>query len=161
MNKFKIILLAGLATVFFTACGGGDDPSATPKNVIGTWDYLQQSESGSCGMRYLSWGTVVIESLDGDNTKIGNITLQGNATSLINGVCTEYTINKIDTTQRGTTSDHYETGDISRLISIDYGVPKQSIGGGWWEENKMSSAVTYTNGDVISYFIHHGAVTPH
>ena len=82
MKKIITILLAGLATLFFTACGssGGGDSTPPPApitvNLIGTWDYMVTSQGSVCdGM--LAQGIEIIEPLNGDTTLIGNILLEG------------------------------------------------------------------------------------
>ncbi len=82
MKKITTILLAGLATLFFTACGssgGGDStppPAPVTVNLIGTWDYQTWTTNSNCD-GLLAQGVKIVESLDGDMTIMGNTLTQG------------------------------------------------------------------------------------
>jgi len=86
MKKLTAVLLAGVATLFFTACGGGGGGNSTPPpepepepivvNVIGTWDYAVTTQNSICD-GLLAQGVEIIESLNGDTTKIGDIIVSG------------------------------------------------------------------------------------
>ncbi len=82
MKQITTILLAGLATLFFTACGssGGGDSTPPPApitvNLIGTWDYQTWTTNSTCD-GLLAQGVKIVESLDGDMSRMGNTLTQG------------------------------------------------------------------------------------
>lgn len=96
MNKLTMILSAGVATLFFTACGGinanDDDTERLSSeglqipgqitqlpiavNAIGTWNYQIWTFNTPCD-GLLAQGTKVVDSMNGDITKMGNTLTQG------------------------------------------------------------------------------------
>ena len=81
MKKIITILLAGLATLFFTACGSSSSdtppaPAPITVNLIGTWDYTTWTTNSTCD-GLLAQGVKIVESLDGDMTRMGNTLTQG------------------------------------------------------------------------------------
>ncbi len=81
MKQITTILLAGLATLFFTACGSSSSdtppaPAPITVNLIGTWDYATWTTNSNCD-GLLAQGVKIVESLDGDMTTMGNTLTQG------------------------------------------------------------------------------------
>ncbi len=79
MNKM-MILLSGLAILFFTACGvgdggdGGNTPAQVTVNVLGDWNYALFTQNSVCD-GLLAQGLEIIDDLNGDTSKIGDITV--------------------------------------------------------------------------------------
>jgi len=131
MKKTIQLLLIGLTTLFFTACGGGSN-STNPSvkvNLIGIWDTQIAMQNSICD-GLLAGGIEIIEGLDGSNTTIGNIILDGTNFALDSHQnCYLASVHKIDTSARGTgsimTEDEflnwikYRLSGISTIRSIE------------------------------------------
>lgn len=79
MKKYSLLL----AMVLLSGCGSDD--SGTPANntgasikvnILGAWEYLIQTRNSICD-GLLARGTITIQALPSDTTKIGNILLSG------------------------------------------------------------------------------------
>ena len=140
MKKFVAYLLVGLATLFFTACGGGGSSDSnttitascpTTVNLIGTWDYEVTTQNSTCD-GLTAEGFEIIQSLDGDTTKLGEIIIAGTKfEEIVDGSvasCSLVSYSVTDKTAYGLpstiTCDDYETYLYSRedgnsdLVSI-------------------------------------------
>ena len=79
IKRLKVLLLAGFATLFFTACGSSGSDDSTPPitvNLIGTWDYATWTTNSTCD-GLLAQGVKIVDSLNGDISTIGNTLTQG------------------------------------------------------------------------------------
>ena len=159
MKKMATILLAGLATLFFTACGGGGDDSTTlPEpivvNVIGTWDYAITTQNSICD-GLLAQGVEIIESLNGDTTKIGDIIISGSGFDVdSNQNCFVTAIDEITSKASGFES----TGTVDDWLAVaeavnagDNTIDHFSVES--FNEYKIQTSTHYTNGVIITSII--------
>jgi hypothetical protein len=129
MKKTIQLLLIGLTTLFFTACGGSSSThSSVEVNLIGIWDTQIAMQNSICD-GLLAGGIEIIEGLDGSNTTIGNIIVDGTDFALDSyRNCYLAPRYKIDTSARGIgsimTEDEflnwikYRSSGISTIRSI-------------------------------------------
>ena len=154
MKKLKLLLLAGFATFFFTACGssgGGDSTSPLIVNLIGTWNYDSWTQNSSCDGK-LAQGIEVISPLDGDNSKIVEILIQGTTFALDgNQNCYLTSINEISNRAYGyptsMTADEYL--DFVRQANAEDNSIKD-IRVDSFNEYKVVIVYEYTNGVIIT-----------
>ncbi len=152
------ILLAGVAILFFTACGSssssGDStppPAPITVNLIGTWDYMVITENSVCDGK-VAQGIEIIEPLDGDTTRIGNIIVDGEGFKLdSNQNC--YVDSVYDISSRalgypstGTADDYLRI--IEEMNAGDNTI--KSIRVDSFNAYKIVSVVEYTNGVIIT-----------
>lgn len=111
MRKMTTMLAIGTTALFFTACGGGGDtggntPSPpTTVNFIGTWDYSIATQGSICD-GLVAQGVEIVESNNGDNSQIGDITIQGTNFAIDStGNCYLDSVNKVDSTVVGQKSN--------------------------------------------------------
>lgn len=157
MKKLTTILLAGLATLFFTACGGGSSGDSTPPpapitvNLIGTWDYMVITENSVCDGK-VAQGIEIIEPLNGDTTKIGDIIVDGEGFALdSNQNC--YVTSVYDVSSRA--SGYQSTGTVDDYLRVVEEMHAgdntiKSIRIDSFNEYKIVSVVEYTNGVIIT-----------
>ena len=154
MKKLKLLLLAGFATFFFTACGSSGGADSTPQiivNLIGTWNYDSWTQNSGCDGK-LAQGIEVISPLDGDNSKIVEILRQGTTFAFdSNQNCYLTSINEISNRSYGYPTamlvDEYlefvrqeNAGDNSiKHIRVDS-----------FNEYKVVIVYEYTNGVIIT-----------
>ncbi len=129
MKKIVTVVLIGVATLFFTACGGGGSDSsgntpapATTINLVGTWK-VTMATGGSVCDGLIAESIEVIESLNGDPNVIGTITIDGiNFGVSSGGMCQLVPMNTVDTTAAGTPSNmskaEFENWGSQRLAGI-------------------------------------------
>ena len=155
MKKTTQLLLAGLATLFFTACGGGSSGDSTPApiivNVIGTWDYAFVTKNSICDGQ-LAQGVEIIESLNGDTTKVGNIIIEGTGFGVdSNQNCFVKAVS--ETTSRA--SGYQSTGTADDWLDIGYAINAgdntiDRIVVDSFNNNKIQTSTYYKNGVVIT-----------
>jgi len=128
MRKLTAALLTGTALLLFTACGGGNDgggntpaPSKTV-NLIGTWNYSIATKGSICD-GLVAQGIEIVESNNGDNSQIGDITIQGSNFAInSNGNCYLKSSSKVDSSARGRKSNmtkaEFEQFGKDRLAGI-------------------------------------------
>ena len=157
MKKITTILLAGLATLFFTACGGGGGGDSTPPpapitvNLIGTWDYMIVTKNSVCDGK-VAQGIEIIESLNGDTTKIGDIHIQGTDFALDNNQNCYVTAVDIITSRAsgfqstGTADDYLRI--IEQMNAGDNTIKSIRIDS--FNEYKIVTVYEYTNGVIIT-----------
>ncbi len=130
MRKMTTMLAIGATALFFTACGGGgssDTGGNTPAppttvNLIGTWDYSIATQGSICD-GLVAQGVEIIESNNGDNSQIGDITLQGTNFAIDSaGNCYLDSVSKVDSTAVGhksnMTKSEFEQFGKDRLAGI-------------------------------------------
>lgn len=130
MKKITAILLVGLATLFFTACGsssgdstGGNTPAPpTTVNLVGVWK-VTIATSGSVCDGLIAEAIEIIEPYNGDSDVIGTITIDGTNFGLTSGgVCQLVPMNTTDLTAVGTpsnmTKSEFENWGSQRLAGI-------------------------------------------
>ncbi len=158
MKKLTTILLAGVATLFFTACGGssssGDStppPAPVTVNLIGTWDYMIISQNSVCDGKVVQ-GIEIIEPLDGDTTKIGNIIIDGegfkldsNQNCYVDAVY-EVTSRAAGYPSTGTVDDYLRV--VEEMNAGDNTI--KSIRVDSFNAYKIVSVTEYTNGVIIT-----------
>lgn len=149
MKKLTSMLLVGIATLFFTACGGGSSSSTPPPsvNVLGAWDYLIITENSVCdGLS--AQGVEIIEPLDGDTSKIGNIIIDGEGYALTsNQTC--YLTSVYDVSTRAYGVNSVLTGDeylniVTALTAGDNTIKQITVDS--FTDYKIQDTVEYTNG---------------
>lgn len=142
MNRLIIYFLVGFTTLFFTACGGGGSSDTnttitascpTTVNIIGTWEYEVTTQNSSCD-GLIAEGFEIIQPLDGDTSKVGDIIIAGTKFEEIVDIsgsssCSLISFNLTDTSVYGLpstiTCDEYVTYLYSRedgndeLMSIE------------------------------------------
>jgi len=146
-----------LATLFFTACGGGSSEDSTPTpapitvNVLGTWDYAIFTENSICD-GLLIQGIEIIESLNGDTTKIGDIIIDGAGFDVdINQNCFVTTIHETSSKvsgfpSTGTADDWLALGEA--LNAGDNTIDHLSVDS--FNEFKIQTSTHFTNGIIIT-----------
>lgn len=157
MKKLTTILVAGLATLFFTACGGSSSGDSTPPpepitvNLIGTWNYMVTTENSVCDGK-VAQGIEIVEPLDGDTTKIGDIIIDGEGFALdSNQNC--YVTSVYEVSSRA--SGYQSTGTVDDYLRI---VEEMNAGDNTiksiridsFNEYKIVSVIEYTNGVIIT-----------
>ncbi len=158
MKKLTTILVAGLATLFFTACGGGSSsgdstppPEPITVNLIGTWDYMVTTQNSVCDGK-VAQGIEIIEPLDGDTTKIGDIIIDGEDFALdSNQNC--YVTSIYEVTSRA--SGYQSTGTVDDYLKIVKEINAgdntiKSIRIDSFNEYKIVSVIEYTNGVILT-----------
>lgn len=157
MKKLTIVLLAGLATFFFVACGSSSSGDSTPPpapitvNVIGTWDYAIFTENSICD-GLLAQGVEIIESLNGDTTKVGDIIIEGSGFGVdSNQNCFVKAISETTSRASGFTS----TGTADDWLDIGYALNAgdntiDHLSVDSFNEYKIQSSTHYTNGVIIT-----------
>lgn len=142
MNKLTIYFMVGFTTLFFTACGGGGSSDTnttitascpTTVNIIGTWEYEVTTQNSTCD-GLIAEGFEIIQPLDGDTSKVGDIIIAGTKFEEIVDIsgsssCSLISFNLTDTSAYGLpstiTCDEYITYLYGRedgndeLISIE------------------------------------------
>ncbi len=153
MKKLTTIFLTGLATLFFTACGGGsgDNTPAITVNVIGTWNYQTFTQNSMCD-GLLAQGIKVIDSADGDTSKIGNSLTQG-TTFEMDAYQNCYIAPIYRTTSFGYGSPSTITSD--EYLNLLYGAVAgdntvESIRVDSFNNNKIQKEYKFTNGVIIT-----------
>ena len=96
--SYSLILLVSLSLGITGCTDGGSDENKV--NLIGTWNYSMTWENSVCD-GFLAIGTTTILSLNGDLSKIGDITRQGEFLSIDGNNCTVLTVNETDIDERG------------------------------------------------------------
>ncbi len=72
----KIILILLTTIIYSCSSGGGSNAPTETVNLLGTWNYSVITQNSFCdGLE--AKGIVTISSLNGDLTKIGDVTSQG------------------------------------------------------------------------------------
>ena len=152
MKKFKILIVLILMSLF-TGCGGGssDASSSIKVNVIGTWEYMVFFQNSVCDGK-LAQGIEIIEPLNGDNTKIGSIILQGTDFALDgNQNCYLKSINKVDNSFVGTQSIGTRNEYLSILKQLSAGDSTiKEITVESFTDRKIITKREYTNGVIAT-----------
>ena len=98
----KYLILIALILIQGCSSGGGDDAAPAVKvNLLGVWDYRFQFQNSNCDELFPQ-GTMTMESLNGDLTKLGNLLIQGQGIDTDSfGNCFFTVINEVDTKWSG------------------------------------------------------------
>jgi len=157
MKKLTAILLTGIATLFFTACGGGSSGDSTPPsapitvNLIGTWDYMVVTKNSVCDGK-VAQGIEIIEPLNGDTTKIGDIIIDGENFALdSNQNC--YVTSVYEVTSKASGYQSTGTADDYLRIIQDMNAGDNTIKSiriDSFNEYKIVTVYEYTNGVIIT-----------
>jgi len=153
MKKFIKVFIAGLATIFLTACGGGGSGSSSDitVNVIGTWNYAVTTQNSVCDGK-LAQGTEIIDSLNGDTTKIGNVIVEGTGFALDgNQNCYLTAISTITSRASG----YQSTGTADDWLNIGYAINAgdntiDRLEVESFNNNKIQTSTYYKNGVIIT-----------
>ena len=157
MKNIMIVLLSGLAILFFTACGGGSSGDSTPPpapitvNVIGTWDYQTWTTNSPCD-GLLAQGIKVVDSMNGDTTKTGNTLVQGTTFALdANQDCYLDSIDEIVTSTYGLpstmTADEYLDA-LYDAVAGDNTIKSISVDS--FNDSKIQKEYEFTSGVIIT-----------
>ena len=156
MKKLTTILLSGLATLFFTACGSSSGDSTPPPepitvNLIGTWDYNTHTQNSVCD-GLLAQGIKIVESLNGDMSTMGNTLVQGTTFQLdSNQNCYLAPIDDVVTRTAGMPSEQTQSEYLSALQEVVAGDNTiQSIRVDSFNDINIIKVYEYTNGIVIT-----------
>ena len=157
MKKYALIL----AMAILAGCSSDDVsvPSGTINNtgaaieisVLGTWDYLVRTENSICDGLFAQ-GTVTLQPLSTDSTKIGNIVLSGDGYDTDNrGNCFITQVNETDSDWSGRdanlTADEYLA--FVRQDNIGDNTI-QSIRLDAFNDSRIVEVETYTNTVIIT-----------
>ncbi len=156
MKKIAAILLIGVSTLFFTACGGGGG-SDTPQqpqiqvNLIGTWDYQTYTQNNVCD-GLLAQGVKIVDSLNGDTSLMGNTHTQGTTFKLdSNQNCYLAPIDEVTDRTYGlpsvVTSSEY-LAMLQQVIAGDNTI--QSVRVDSFNDVNIIKVYTFTNGVIIT-----------
>lgn len=155
MKKLTTILLSGLATLFFTACGSSGDSTPPPEpitvNLLGTWDYMVVTKNSVCDGK-VAQGIEIIEDLNGDTTKIGDIIIDGEDFALdSNQNCYVTSVYKVTSKASG----YQSTGTADDYLRIIEQMNEgdntiKSIRIDSFTEYKIVTVYEYTNGVIIT-----------
>ena len=153
MKKFIKVFIAGLATLFLTACGGGggDSTPSITVNVIGTWNYAVTTQNSICDGK-LAQGTEIIDSLNGDTTKVGNIIIEGTGFAAdSNQNCYVTAISEVTSRASG----YQSTGTADDWLNIGYAINAgdntiDHLSVESFNNNKIQTSTYYKNGVVIT-----------
>jgi len=147
-NIFKTLLIVVFA-LFSTGCGGGGGSSNSGPvvNLIGTWEYIITTENSICD-GLAAQGIEIIESLNGDYTKIGNITIDGTGFGIDSHQnCYIKPVYKVSSQLQGTVSE-MNVNEFKRFVKNanagDNTISSISIDS--FTNNKIVETITYTNG---------------
>lgn len=157
MRKITPILLIGISTLFFTACGGGSDNSGgntpappTSVNLVGTWDDTFATSGSTCDGLIANY-IAVNEPYNGDPNVLGVSTIDGTIFDIDSGGnCYLAPIHKVDASAAGTpsnmTEDQYIEFQRQRMAGIGTIDSFHIIN---YNTNIISIQVNYTNGMVL------------
>ena len=153
MKKFIKVFIAGLATMFLTACGGGggDNTPEITVNVLGTWNYSAFTQNSVCDGK-LAQGTEIIDSLNGDTTKIGNVIVEGTGFALD---CNQNCYLKAISTITSRASGYQSTGTADDWLNIGYAINAgdntiDHLSVESFNNNKIQTSTHYKNGIVVT-----------
>ncbi len=156
MKKVISILLIGITTLFFTACGGGGGSDTPPApqiqvNLIGTWDYATFTQNNICD-GLLAQGVKIVDSLNGDTTTMGNTHTQGTTFEVDgNQQCYLAPIDEVTTRTNGLpsvmTSSEY-LAMLQQVVAGDNTI--QSIRVDSFNDMKIVKVYTFVNGVIIT-----------
>jgi len=156
MKKIITLVFTGVATLFFTACGGvetEEESVATPieVNLIGTWDYSLFTTNSTCD-GLLSQGIKIVESMNGDTSKMGNTLIQGTEFDLdANQQCYLTSIDKVSTNTYAQpsimTSTEYKSGLINSIAGDN---TIKSITVDSFNNSKIQKTISYTSSVIIT-----------
>lgn len=158
MKKSIMSLLA--ISFVMVGCGGGGSSSAvdtTPLpepitvNLLGTWDYMVVTQNSVCDGK-VAQGIEIIDSLDGDTTKIGDIIIDGEGFELDSNqncyVTDVYSVSsKVSGYQSTGTADDY-LRIIEQMNDGDNTIKSIRIDS--FNEYKIVTVYEYTNGVIIT-----------
>lgn len=157
MKKMMTFILSGLAILFFTACGGGGSGDSTPPppsievNLIGTWDYQTWTKNSPCD-GLLAQGIKVVDSMNGDTSKMGDTLVQGTTFALdANQECYLTSIDEVSTNTYGLpstiTADEY-LDSLYDVVAGDNTIKSISVDS--FNDSKIQKAYEFTNGVIIT-----------
>ncbi len=156
MKKIIVFLLIGITTLFFTACGGGGGDSTPPVppiqvNLIGTWNYGTFTQNSVCD-GLLAQGVKIVDSLNGDMTKMGSTHTQGTKFELDGNMnCYLAPIDEVTNRTYGlpsvVTSSEYLTM-LQQVVAGDNTI--QSIRVDSFNDINIVKVYTFVNGVVIT-----------
>ncbi len=153
MKKIIIILLISIISACSSSSDSGDDTASTLKvNLIGTWDYSMFSNNSVCD-GLVAKGIITVNSLNGDLSKIGTTSLQGEGFDIDRfGNCVFITLDETDTSSQGRPSEQtandwlkYTNEDNAGDNTIK-GVRLDSF-----NATKIIEVTDYTNGVTITF----------
>jgi len=148
---FKTLIVAVFA-IFSTGCGGGGSSSNSGPvvNLIGTWDYLIITENSICD-GLAAQGVEIVENLNGDQTKIGNIILDGTGFGVdAYQNCYIKPVYKVISQFQGTNSE-MDVNEFKRMIDAENAGDNTiaSISIDSFTNNKIVETYTFKNGVII------------
>lgn len=144
MNKY--IVLFALIVIQGCSSGGGGE-TAPPVNLLGVWNYQFTFQNSICSGLFPK-GTVTVESLNGDTTKIGNILLEGTTIDLDSfGNCSIAVLNNLDSTWSGRPAEQTISEYRAFIVTDSLGdnTIKSDVVDSF-TATKIQETITYTNG---------------
>ena len=149
----KYLILITLILIQGCSSGGGDEAAPAVKvNLLGVWDYQVQFQNSNCDALFPK-GTVTVESLNGDLTKMGNILIQGQGIDTDSfGNCFFTVINEVDSTWSGRPAEQTVSEYTAFSVADNLGDNTiQSYVVNSFTDNKIVETTTSTN-DVVEIF---------
>ncbi len=139
--------------LFVTGCGGDSDTTADTLevNLLGTWDYGLITQNAVCD-GLIAKGTLTVQSLNGDLTKIGDVLSQGEGFDISSfGSCVFKVVDNISTDNRGEPAVQTANQYLALINEANLGDNTiKSVRIDSFTDHKIIEVKEYTNGVIYT-----------
>ncbi len=152
----KIILLTISLLIYGCSSGGGGDDTANTLqvNLIGTWNYDIATQNTVCD-GLIAKGILTVSSLNGDLSKIGDVSIQGEGFDLDSfSNCVFTVVDEVDTDSRGDPAVQTANEYLASIKEDNLGDNTiKSVRLDSFTNNKIIEVEELTNGVIFTFII--------